>query len=109
MLKVDLYTADIPAVFARFRDTIEDRHWIKRVKAVNSDAKGQPYLRDYLLQENAIAFALDRCSVLASRYGAIPPQSCHDRSLYPAFRFAAQTMSLIDNSSASQSKRLVRR
>lgn len=109
MLQVDLHTAEIPTVFARFRETVGERQWTKRVTAINSEAKGQPYLRQYLLEENAIAFALDRYSALASRHGAIPPQSTNDRSLYPAFRLAAQTLSLMDKSSAKQGKRLVRR
>jgi len=77
--------------------------------AINSEAKGQPYLRDYLREENAIAFALDRCSARTSRHAAIPPQGSNDRSLYPAFRLAAQTLSLLANSSLGQRKRFVRR
>lgn len=109
MLQVDLYTKDFPEVFARFREVVGERHWSKRVRAVNSEAKGQPYLREYLTEENAIAFALNRCSAQASRHSTIPPQSSNDRSLYPAFRLAAQALSLIDNSPAEQGKRLVRR
>jgi len=109
MLQVDLYTRDFPTVFARFREAVGERQWTKRVTAINSEARGQPYLREYLLKENAIAFALDRCSAQASRHGAFPSQSSNDRSLYPAFRLAAQTLSLIDKSSAKQGKRLVRR
>jgi hypothetical protein len=109
MFQVDLYTADMPAVFARFREVVGERHWTKRVAAINSEARGQSYLREYLVEANTIAFALDRCSTLASRHGAIPPQSTNDRSLYPVFRLAAQTLSLMDKSSAEQGKRLVRR
>jgi hypothetical protein len=109
MLQVELHTRDIPTVFARFREIVGERRWTKRVTAINSEARGQPYLREYLLEENAIAFAFDRCSAQVSRYGSMPLQSSNDRSLYPAFRLAAQTLSLLDKSSAEQGKRLVRR
>jgi hypothetical protein len=76
------------------------------VTDINSEARGYPHLREYLLEENAIAFALDRCSKQVSRHRTIPD---NDRTLYPAFRLAAQTLSLIDKTSARQAKRLIRR
>lgn len=82
-MHVDLYTQDIPEIFERFQEAIGERHWIKRVAAIKSEIKGQPYLRDYLLEENAIAFVLDKCSALASRYGRIPPQHTNDRASIP--------------------------
>lgn len=108
-MQIDLYTKDIPEIFERFRDAIGERHWIKRVAAIKSEIKGKPYLRDFLLEENAIAFVLDKCSKLASRHGRIPPQHINDRSLYPALRLAAQTMWIFDRSSPSQAKSIVRR
>lgn len=106
MIQIDLYTGDFPAVFARFREAVVERHWTKRVTDINSEARGHPHLRDYLLEENAIAFALDRCSTQVSQHRTIPH---NDRTLYPAFRLAAQTLSLLDKTSAQQAKRLIRR
>jgi hypothetical protein len=109
MQLVELETKDIPAVFARFREAVEERNWIKRVRDIKSEAKGHPYLREYLLEENEIAFSLDRCSAEVSRNGAISQQSLNDIGLYPAFCLAAQTLALVGTSTAGQGKRLIRR
>ena len=109
MLQVDLYTRDVPEIFTRFSDLIGERHWTRRAAAIKSEGKGRPHLREYLLDENAIAIALDKASALASRYGTFPMQHINDREFYPAFRLAAQTLSVVVGAEPDQRKRVVRR
>jgi len=108
-MKIDLYTHEMPSVFARFREIVGERHWRKRVDSIKVDWKGRPYLRDLLQEINAIAVALDRCSSLTSRYGQLADIHTRDRSLYPAFQLAAQTLSIMDAVPSDQARRFVRR
>ncbi len=109
MLKVEMQTGEIPDVFARFQDVIDERYWLKRVALIRDNIRGQLFLRDYLIDENAIAFALARCSDLVDRYGRIPMQETGSRDLYSAISLAAQALSIMDHSSDSESKRLAQR
>lgn len=109
MLQVDLYTKDVPEIFARFSDFVGERHWTRRAAAIKSECKGRPHLREYLLDENAIAIALDKASTLASRYGTFPMQHINDREFYSAFRLAAQALSIVEGAESDQRKRVVRR
>lgn len=109
MLKVELYTCEIPAIFVRFRDIVGESQWLRRATSVKQDIKGHRFLKDHLVEENAIAFALTRCSELVNRYGCIPVQEISTRALYPAMSFAAQTLSILDRSSDQQKKKLIRR
>ena len=109
MLKVEIQTGEIPDVFARFRDVIEERYWLKRVKSIKDNIRGQFFLRNHLINENAIAFTLARCSDLVARYGRIPMQETESRDLYPAISLAAQVLSIMDHSSNKGADKLVRR
>jgi hypothetical protein len=109
VLKVELHTAEIPETFTRFQDVIGERHWLKRVSLIKADIRGHRFLKDYLIEENAIAFALAECSNLMHRHGVFPMEAAENRALYPAISFAAQTLSIIDQSSKQQAKRLIRR
>ena len=109
MLKVEIETRDIPDVFARFKDVIEERYWLKRVASIKDNIRGQLFLRDHLIGENAIAFALARCSDLVTRYGRIPMQETGDSNLYPAISLAAQVLSITEHSTALEAHRLVQR
>src|SRR5258706_5112100 len=109
MLQTDLHTGDIPNVFARFRDKIGERHWQRRITRVKEDIRGNRFLRQHLIEDNAIAFALTECSNLTVRYKQIPTDAIETRALYPALSFAAQVLSIIDRSSTQQAKGLIRR
>lgn len=104
-----MQTGEIPDVFVRFKDAIDERYWLKRLVSIKDNIRGQSFLRDHLLEENAIAFALARCSDLMARYGRIPIQETANRDLYPAISLAAQVLSIIEHSSDIESKRLVQR
>ncbi len=108
-LKVELNVEDIPTIFARFRDVVGERYWLDRVRQVKSEIKGHRFLKDYLMEQNATAFAFAECSELANRYGSIPMHEMHNRALYPAISFAAQTLSIIDESSVEQARKVLRR
>lgn len=109
MLKVELQTDEIPDVFARFRNVVDERYWLKRLASINEDIRGHRFLKDYLIEENAITFALARCSDLVARYGRIPMQETENYGLYPAISLAAQVLSMMDHSSGLETKKLVQR
>src|SRR5258708_39813353 len=104
MLGIELHTGEIPNVFARFKSIIGDRHWRKRVADFKSDIRGNRFLAEYLEEENAIAFALSKCSDLVEKHGYIPTQ---ETWLYPALGFAAQALSIIDASAPQQAKQMI--
>ena len=107
MLKVEIQTGEIPDVFVRFKDAIDERYWLKRTVSIKDNIRGQSFLRDHLVEENAIAFALARCSDLVARYGRIPMQEAENRDLYPAIGLAAQVLSIMEHSSDLEAKRLI--
>jgi hypothetical protein len=109
MLKVEIQTGEIPDVFVRFKEVIDERYWLKRFASIKDETRGQLFLRDHLAEENAIAFALARCSDLVARYGRIPMQETENLGLYPAISLAAQALSIMDHSSSIEAKKLVQR
>ena len=109
MLKVELHTGEIPDVFARFKDVIDERYWLKRVASIKNDIRVQPFLREHLLNENVIAFVLARCSDLVTRYGRIPTHEIENRELYPAISLAVQVLSIMEHSSTVEAKKLIKR
>lgn len=109
VLKVDIQTGEIPDIFARFKNVIDERYWLKRVASIKDEIRGFPFLKDYLVEENAIAFALARCSDFVARYGRIPMHEAENRNLYPAISLAAQSLSIMESSSAIEAKKLVQR
>lgn len=109
MLKVELHTSEIPDLFARFKSVIGERYWLKRMASIKGDIRGHSFLVNYLADENAIAFALARCSNLVDRYGRIPMQEADNRNLYPAISLAAQVLSIMDHSSSKEAEKLVQR
>jgi hypothetical protein len=104
-----LYTSEIPDLFVRFKDVIDERYWLKRVGLIREDIRGNSFLADYLTNENVIAFALARCSNLVDRYGRIPMEEAENRDLYPAMSLAAQMLSIMDHSSSKEAGKLVQR
>jgi len=109
VLKVELRTDEIPDVFVRFKEVIEERYWLRRITSIKENIRGQPFLTDYLADENAIALALARCSNLVARYGRIPMHETESRDLYPAISLAAQVLSIMDHTSSVEAKKLVQR
>lgn len=108
-MKVDLYTGEIPSVFERFSDLIDAEHWKKRVDLLKSDIKGNRLLKDYLIQENEIAFCLQASTELTKKFGRFPVHQMDCSPLFPCMAFAAQILSISDASGNAQRAQLVRR
>lgn len=109
MLQVALNTAEIPEVFSRFRELIDERYWLKRTNVIRAEIRGNRFLKEHLVEENTIAFALASCTDLVRRYRTIPFNGAEIRPLYPAISFAAQVLSIVGLSSREQARRFVRR
>lgn len=108
VLPLDLNTSSMPYVFQQFREAIGESHWLNRERKIKEEIRGAPYLREYLHEQNEIALALVRCSEMVKRYGNFPADAINDRSLYAAFRFAAQMLALM-KSNPVHAKQLIRR
>ena len=96
-------------MFQRFASVIGESHWRDRVRKCKQEIRGNVFLRDYLLQEYAIAFQLDHLSGLAQRHGRVPLAAAEDRKLYPAASFAVQVLSILDSSPRQEAERFRRR
>lgn len=104
-----MFIDEIQAIFNRFKNLVGEHHWHKRVQLIKDVVRGNHLLRDYLFDENAIAFGLDLCSDLTRRYRQIPVFTANCRPIYPSMAFAAQVLSIIDISAPVQARQLVRR
>lgn len=104
MLAVEIDTSEIPSIFDRICSTIGERYWLRRIRSLNEELRGKPFLRDFFVEENGIAFALAKCSDFVQRYGQIPLRCAEDRSIYPAISLAAQVLSIADRSTPAQAK-----
>lgn len=111
MLVTQLFIEQIPEIYTRFSQMIGDQHWKHRVMTLKQEIRGNHFLENFLKDENSIAFTLDRLRELNAKYGAIPIQIIHNarNTIFPAISFAAQVLSIIENSNATQSRRLKRR
>lgn len=109
MLKVELQTNEIHDVFVRFRDVIGERYWLKRVSVIKKTIREHQILKTLLVEENAIAIALTRCSNLVAQYGRIPMLETEKHELYPAISLAAQVLSIMEDSTKVEAIKLVNR
>jgi hypothetical protein len=109
VLKIELHTNEIPQLFSRFKEVIDERYWLKRISSIKEDIKGHTFLANFLANENEIAFALAKCSNLEHRYGRIPMQEAENRDLYSAMSLAAQVLSIMDHSTNTEATKLVKR
>ncbi len=109
MLRVELHTSEISDLFARLKNVIDERYWLKRIASIKESIRGNSFLTGYLADENSIAFGLARCSNLVDRYGRIPMQEAENRDLYPVMSLAAQVLSIMEHSSRKEAEKLVQR
>lgn len=108
-VQVELHTGDIPSVFERFSDLIGDQHWRKSVDRLKAEIKGNRLLKEYLTQENEIAFSLQASTELTKSFGRFPVHQVDCSPLYPCMAFAAQILSIAKASGSVQRGQLVRR
>ncbi len=109
MLKVELQTGEISDVFIRFREVVDERYWLKRLSFIKKSTRDHLFLKNYLIEENAIAIALARCSNLVAQHGHIPVHETENHELYPAISLAAQVLSIMEHSSGVEATKLVQR
>lgn len=108
-MQVELYTGDIPSIFEQFSELIGSQHWKKRTDLIKAEIKGNRLLREYLIQENEIAFSLQTSTELAKKFGRFPVHQFDCSFLYPCMAFAAQILSITEASGNTQKTQLVRR
>ena len=109
MLSIELYTAQMPQIYADFAFAIDDSHWRKQSASVRQQIKMNRFLDAHLLQENDIVLQLERIRGLVAKYGGIPLDQLNDHSVYPAFSFATQVLSVLKGASATFAEQLRRR
>jgi len=109
VVQVELHTGDIPSVFDRFCVLIGAQHWRKRVDLLKADIKGNRLLKEYLIQENEVAFGLQASTELTKKFGRFPVHQMDCSSLYPCMAFAAQILSIAEALGSTQRSQLVRR
>lgn len=109
MLAVELETKDIPKIYARFAKEIGERHWRQRVKVLNDEIRGNPFLKTLHLRENAIAFQLVRLGEMHDKFGDAALSIYNDEQHYQAASFATQVLSVIDASDRQTGEQLKRR
>lgn len=97
MLRTEIHVDEIPTIFIRFCEIVDQNLWLKRVQSINTEIRGRPYLKDYLLEDNSLIFKLASLSQLIEQYGWIPRSYRKNPEFYPAIQFAAQVLSLHDH------------
>ena len=102
MLSTELRSHEIPNIFSRFRDIIEERYWLKRVSQLKSETRGNPFLRRYLQETDDLAFGLAKCSEQVERYGLDSLQRIDKDGLLPA-------LSIVEQSTHNNARALVGR
>jgi hypothetical protein len=109
MIKFELYSGDVPAIFQEFTNVIGDAYWNKPVRQRNLHSKHNELLRDYFGREFTIAYQLATCSSLAAKYGQVPPSEVSRLNLYRGCTFAAQVLSILGELKPKDRKALIGR
>lgn len=102
-------SGEFPAVFERFERTIGNNIWRRRAGKIRDDIRGNPYLREWLLEENRIAFVLSAFSTLKEGSGMLPTVQIQDARQYETVAFVTQTMAFLDSVDAQIAKAFIGR
>jgi len=105
----EIRSGEFPAVFERFEKTIGGNLWRRRVGKIRDDIRGNPYLRDWLLEENRTAFVLNAFSMGKDASGVLPAVQIQDARQYETVAFVTQTMAFLDSVDARIAKAFVGR
>ena len=100
----EIRSGEFPAVFQRFEEVIGRTLWHRRAVKIRDDIRGNPYLRECLLDANGIAFVLDAYSTLKKTSGALPLVQIQDAQQYEAVNFVTQTIAFLDSVDARIAK-----
>src|SRR5262249_7999602 len=87
----EIRSGEFPAVFGRFEEIIGSKVWRKRVAKIRDDIRGNPYLREWLLQENRIAYVLSAFSAARDGSRVLPAVQIQDARQYETVAFVTQT------------------
>ena len=68
----EIRSGEFPAIFGRFEALFGSPLWRRRAGKIRDDLRGNPYLRQWLLEENRIAFVLDAYSMIKHDHGMLP-------------------------------------
>lgn len=93
MIATDLYIEEIPMIYAEFESLIGQAHWQRRVKKLETDFANKPFLKEFIVEENSLAYKLHDCEKYAR--GGWRIDQTHARGVYSAISFAAQTLSIV--------------
>src|SRR5579872_6468282 len=105
----EIRSGEFPAVFDRFERVIGGNLWRRRVAKIRDDIRGNAYLREWLLEENRIAYVLNAFSIGKGASGTLPAVQIQDGYRYDAVAFVTQTMSFLDSVDAKIAKAFVGR
>lgn len=94
MLPIELYTDQIPTLYAQFAAEIGDNHWRRRTILLDREIHGNRFLGKYLRAENSIAYELDALRIHVDKFGPTGMPAI-GKDCYAAARLAAQTISIV--------------
>ena len=107
--RTSIHDYEIDQLFRRFRHIIGESNWRQRVKKIEEEIRGNKFLRHYHLQENDIAYQLNRCSDLERQYGAMPIGRMDLSPVYPALAFVSHCLSTLERMDATNRTRTIGR
>lgn len=109
MLATEIYTHRIPEVYSQFSHAVGDGVWKKRVYRCRQEIKGNEFLKDYLREENDLAFQFEHLRLISEQYGYVPLAETRNRNIYPAVAFATQVLSIMASVETSEADKICRR
>jgi hypothetical protein len=105
----EIRSGEFAAVFERFEKTIGSNLWRRRAGKIRDDIHGNPYLREWLLEENCTAFVLNTFSMGKDASGMLPAVQIQDARQYETVAFVTQTMAFLNSVDAHIAKAFVGR
>jgi hypothetical protein len=100
-LRTEIRSGDFPAIFDRFEELIGSNLWRRRVVKIRDSIRGNPYLREWLLEENRTAFVLNTLSTEKKASWRLPAVQIQDAHYYETVGFVAQTMADVNKDSGA--------
>jgi hypothetical protein len=97
LIGTEIFGSQFPVVFDRFETLVGKRLWQKRATAIRAEVRGNPYLREWLLQENRLAMVLDRYSAHKQEKSVSPTINIVDSQEYEAVSFVSQSLAMLDS------------